>query len=462
MTVRDRSADAAERCLVGALIHDRDAIASVADRITADAFANPRFRAIYAAAVRCWEKRVPPDVLTVHLELANDPAYTDERTWMEAVVDIKEAMEFVVAHGWITSAPYYADEVVGLARKRAMEDAGAELVKLAHRGGDVDPGDAIHEALSGLDRFGAATGPVGPRAYDDIIPEYQERVMRIRSGEIPNRVMRTAFGDLDRKLAGGFYPGELVILAARPSMGKTALALQLAHNVARDRKRVLVFSAEMSRESLLKRAVAGLAGPRPDRSEYEFTDREFNTFLETLDRLRDLPLSIDDTPGITTAQMTVRVQNAQRRGDVGLVVFDYIELAGDVTEGDSEERRINTIVKALKRIARVCDVPVLALCQLNRGTELRENKRPKLADLRYSGSIEQDADKVLLLYRADYYASQGTGKTTVDPGSEGIAEVIVAKHRNGPTGTVKLRFEPASMRFFGIDHLMAPPAPWEA
>jgi replicative DNA helicase len=208
--------------------------------------------------------------------------------------------------------------------------------------------------------------------------------------------------------------------------------------------------------------VAGLAGPRPDRSEYEFTDREFNTFLETLDRLRDLPLSIDDTPGITTAQMTVRVQNAQRRGDVGLVVFDYIELAGDVTEGDSEERRINTIVKALKRIARVCDVPVLALCQLNRGTELRENKRPKLADLRYSGSIEQDADKVLLLYRADYYASQGTGKTTVDPGSEGIAEVIVAKHRNGPTGTVKLRFEPASMRFFGIDHLMAPPAPWEA
>jgi replicative DNA helicase len=453
MTVRDLSADVAEKSLIGSLVMDRDAIASVADRLTVEAFANPRYRALYGAVVRCWEQRVPPDVCTVHLELANDPGYTDERTWMGAVIDIKDAMAFVVAHGWITSAPYYADEVVDLARKRAMEDAGAELVRLAHRGGDVDPGEAIHEALSGLDRFGAASGPSGPRGYDDIIPEYQERVMRMRSGEIPNRVTRAGFGDLDRKLAGGFYPGELVILAARPSMGKSALALQVGHTVAKAGKHVIVFSAEMSRESLLKRAVAEHAGPRPDRSEYDFTDREFNTFLESLDRLRDLPLSIDDTPGITTAQMMVRVQNAQRRGDVGLVVFDYIELAGDQTlKGDSEERRINDIVKALKKIARICDVPVVALCQLNRQVEARENKRPKLADLRYSGSIEQDADKVLFLYRADYYASRGGAKAKTAPGEEGIAEVIVAKHRNGPTGTVKLRFEPESMRFFGIDH----------
>jgi len=448
VSMNEMTAEAAEKSLIGALVWDRDAIASVAERITVDAFLTPKWRAIYAAVERCWEKRIPPDIMTVHAELANDPLYAGD-DWPAGALDLTAAIQHVNDTGWFTHAPHYADMVVGFARKRALSDAGARIVQLAHDGGDLDAGAAMHEVLSGLDRFGATAERTGPRSYDDLIPEYQDRIMRMRSGEIPNRVTATGFRGVDRKLAGGFYPGELVILAARPSMGKTAYALQTAHNVAKRGQAVIVFSAEMSKEALLKRAVSERNGQPADRSEYDFTPQQFDTFLQTLEALRALPVSIDDTPGITTAQMQVRIQAAQRRGPVGLVVFDYIELAGDQVKSDSEERRIDGIVKALKRIARVCDVPVMALCQLNRQVESRHNKRPQLADLRFSGSLEQDADKVLFLYRHDYYVQMQSA--TPEPGTEGTAEVIVGKHRNGATGPVVLHFTPETMKFHDID-----------
>jgi len=450
MTVQELTAESVEKSLIGALVWDRDAIASVADRITVDAFDTPKWRAIYGAVLRCWEKRIPPDIMTVHAEMAHDALYASEQDWAEGVLDITAAIQFVNTYGWFTHAPHYADIVVAHARRRAMSDAGAKIVQLAHGSGDVDPGLAMHEAMAGLDRFGATTERRGPQSYNDIIPDYQERVMRMRSGEIPNRVTATGFRAVDRKLSGGVFPGELVIVAARPSMGKTAYALQVGHNVAKAGKHVVVFSAEMSKEALIKRAVSEISGQPADTSEHHLNDEQFNLYLSALERLRDIPLSIDDTPGITTAQMTVRVQAMQRRHDLGLVVFDYIELAGDTVQGDSEERRINGIVKSLKTMARVCDVPVMALCQLNRNVENRSDKRPKLADLRYSGSIEQDADKVMFLYRHDYYVNQG-GDTKPEPGTEGTAEVIVSKHRNGPTGPVTLRFVAETMRFFDID-----------
>ena len=448
MSMNDLTAEAVEKSLIGALVWDRDAIASVAERVTVEAFSVPKWRAIYAAVERCWQKRVPPDIVTVHAELANDPLYAGD-DWPAGALDITEAIQHVNHHGWFTHAPYYADAVVGYARKRAMSDAGAKIVQMAHAGGDLDPGMAMHEVLAGLDRFGATVEHAGPLTYDEIVPDFQDRAMRMRSGEIPNRVTATGFRGLDRKLTGGFYPGELIILAARPSMGKTAYALQVAHNVAKRGEAVLLFSAEMSKESLLKRAVSEFNGQPADRTELEMTTEQFDLYLSTLERLRSLPVSIDDTPGITTAQMQVRIQAAQRRRPVGLVIFDYIELAGDDVKGDSEERRINGIVKALKRIARVCDVAVMALCQLNRNVEGRSNKRPTLADLRYSGSLEQDADKVLFLYRHDYYVQMQSAPP--EPGTEGTAEVNVGKHRNGPVGVISLHFRPETMKFHDID-----------
>lgn len=444
----EMTAERTEMSLIASLVLDRDTYPSVSERITAEAFSTAKWRAIFEAIGRCWHRRIPADVTTVCGELVNDPLY--RRNENQGVRDIMDAIIWLdESHGFACHAPHYADAVVAFARRRAVSEAGANLVKMAHDGESIDASMVMHETMAGLDKFGATTERTGPQTYEEIIPGYQDRILAMMNGEIPNRVTETGWKYLDRKLAGGLYPGELVILAARPAMGKTAYALQMAHQVAKSGKHAIVFSAEMSKESLLKRAVSELMGHALDKPEYQFSGEEFNAFLKSLDRLRGLPMSIDDTPGITTAQMQVRIQNMQRRHDVGLVVFDYIELAGDQTKGDSEERRINDIVKSLKKIARVCDVPVMALCQLNRQVESRGNKRPMLADLRYSGSIEQDADKVMFLYRHDYYLTQGTASP--EPGTENVAEVIVSKHRNGATGEVKLRFTPETMRFDTIE-----------
>jgi replicative DNA helicase len=458
-TAHDTAAESMEKCLIGAILVDQDVMPSIADRITVEAFANARNRAIFNAAERCWKNRRPSDIVTVHAELANDPDIQNEQDWMSMAADLSESILHLYENGYACRGPMYADAVVAFARRRAISDAGANIVKMAHDGETVDSGLVMAEVMAGMDKFGATTEQRGPQTYDEIIPGYQDTIIAMMNGEIPNRVTATGWTALDRKLAGGLYPGELVILAARPSMGKTALALQMGHQVAKAGKHVIVFSAEMSKESLLKRAVADLMGRALDKPEYEFSGDEFNRFLQSLDRLRGIPMSIDDTPSITTAQMQVRIQNMQRRHDVGLVIFDYIELAGDQVKGDSEERRINDIVKALKRIARICNVPVLAICQLNRQVESTGNKRPMLSHLRYSGSIEQDADKVLFLYRHDYYVNQGTAQP--EAGTENTAEVIVSKHRNGATGEVKLRFTAETMTFHTIDYTVNV-RPWNA
>lgn len=444
MTVQDLVAESAEKALIGALVLDRDAIASVADRLTVDAFATARYRAIYAAVQRCWTRRIAPDIVSVHAEMANDPLFAAEDDWQRGVLDLTGAMAYVVANGYGCHAPMYAERVVEQARQRAIAEAGTRMVALSQRSG-ADPALAMQEALAGLDRFGSVEGPRGPRTYEELIPDYQERIMRMRSGEIPNRVLSTGYRSLDRVLAGGFYPGELIILAGRPAMGKSALGLQIGHHVAKQGKHTLVFSAEMGADSLLRRAASELSGIAADST---LDEREYDLFLQALDHLRTLPVSIDDTSSITTAQMQVRIQAEQRRREIGLVVFDYIGLAGDSVPGDQEQMRVTKIVRALKHIARVCDVAVLALAQLNRNPESRDNKRPGLSDLRDSGSLEQEADKVLFLYRNAYYVNMG--RVDPEPGREDIAELIVAKHRNGPTGTIDLHFQASNMMFHEV------------
>lgn len=448
-TAHETAAESVEKSLIGAILVDRDVFPIIADRITTEAFANARHRVIFNAASRCWSKGRPSDIAAVHAELANDPNIGSDQEWLSYASDLSEAISHVYDNGFACHGQYYADAVVAFARRRAISDAGANLVKLAYNGDDMDSALVLHEVMSGMDKFGATTEQRGPMTYDEIIPGFQEQIMRMMNGDIPTRVTPTGWKYLDRKLAGGFYQGEFIILAARPAMGKTALALQMAHQVAKQGQHVIVFSAEMSKESLLRRAAAELMGRAIEKPEHEFTGQEFDAFLKSLEQLRSRSVSVDDTPGITTAQMQVRVQNAQRKHDVGLVIFDYIELAGDSAGKEGEERRINAISKSLQKMARTCNVPVVGLCQLNRQVESRDNKRPRLADLRYSGSLEQDADKVLFLYRHDYYVDLGSSKP--EPGTEGTAEVIVAKHRNGATGDIKLRFTPETMRFDTID-----------
>jgi replicative DNA helicase len=241
-------------------------------------------------------------------------------------------------------------------------------------------------------------------------------------------------------------------MAGRPGTGKTALGLQIAHNVARRKSgHVVIFSAEMSVESLIWRAIAEVTNVPPANVEGGTVPQAVRErILEATEYLATLPVAIDDTGGITTEQMVQRVQRYQKRFPVDLVLFDYLELAGDKPpRSESEERRVGQISQRMKALARICNVPVIVLCQLNRAVEQRRNRTPTLADLRYSGGIEADADQVLLLYREDYYVSQGLMEPT--PGKQGTCDVILAKQRNGTTGTFPIRFYPDIMAFSDID-----------
>jgi replicative DNA helicase len=245
----------------------------------------------------------------------------------------------------------------------------------------------------------------------------------------------TGFYDFDR-MTSGFQPGDLVVLAARPSMGKTALAINIAEHVAlHEQLPVAVFSMEMGASQLAVRIVGSIG--RIDQTHLrtgKLTDEEWPRLTEAIERLRDVSLHIDETPGLNTSELRANARRLARQcGKMGLIVVDYLQLmSGSSNESDNRATELGEISRGLKMLAKELQCPVLALSQLNRSVETRTDKRPMMSDLRESGAIEQDADVIMFIYRDDYY-----NKDSKEPG---VAEVIIAKQRNGPTGTVKLTF----------------------
>lgn len=429
----------AERALIGALICDRDAIADVVERLQVDAFADDRCRTLYAAVRSCWDNRVPPDPVTVSAELTRRGESQVDQNW----IDITQMM---IDSPYGCHARHYADLVVEYARQRAIAAAGAEIVRKSFNGG-VNPDEALVALRADLERFGAVAVE-GPQLYADLIPEWRQDLIAGWEGKRERVETPTGFRILDRTLNGGFRPGELIVLGARPAMGKTSLALQLAHNAARHRrhKQVLFFSAEMSKESLLLRAASEVTGMSYFVVKQEGLSQGFrDRVLDDTGLMELLPVAIDDQSGISTAQMQVRIERAQRTMPVSLVIFDYLELAGDEVKGDSEERRVSEIIRRMKHVAMVTKTPVMVLSQLNRSVESRAGSVPKLADLRYSGAVEANADVVMLLYRHDYYVAQGVQKE--DDTRKGQADIIIAKQRNGDTPTLTFKFIPETMSF---------------
>lgn len=423
---------AAERALIGALLSDRDAIADVVERLSAEAFADEQCRMFYQAIRQCWDQRIPPDPITVSAVLLTFGYARWEQDWV-AAMDMMAACPFGV------HARYYADIVIGQARRRAVATAATTLATRAVAG-DANLDDLLAEVRHSAESFGAIAD-TGPERYEDAVPAWRAALIEAWEGRTPRTETHTGFSSLDRLFAGGFRPGELVIIGARPGVGKSSMALQLAHNAARHHRdrQVLIFSSEMSLEMLLVRAASEITGlsylaVRQQGLDSRLRDRVLDAtgFMETL------PVAIDDESAVTTAQMQVRIERALRQQPVSLVLFDYLELAGDDVRGDNEERRVGTIVRRLKHVARVTNVPVVVLSQLNREVERRPGgAKPRLADLRYSGAIEQNADVVILIHRP---AVEGNDARTE-------AELIIAKHRNGPQKTVPVRFNADTMTF---------------
>jgi replicative DNA helicase len=248
------------------------------------------------------------------------------------------------------------------------------------------------------------------------------------------------FSDLDG-MTGGFQRSDLIIIAGRPAMGKTAVSLNIAYNMAKlHGLPVLVFSLEMSKDQLVQRIIASEAGVDSNRLRSgRISPNEWDSVYKAVDRISELPIFIDDNASMTLMEMRsqARKKQAEHGGRLGLIMIDYLQLM----EGTSDNRvqEISKITRGLKGLARELQVPVISLSQLSRGVEARNNKRPMMSDLRESGSIEQDADLIIMLYRDAYY-----NPDTVD---RDITELIITKHRNGPTGVVKLVFDPALTKF---------------
>jgi replicative DNA helicase len=349
------------------------------------------------------------------------------------------------------NAEAYARIVRDKSIHRRLVSAGNQILRLGYAE-DRELEDVLDEAERLVFEI-ASTGASGSvRHVSEVLGVTFEQIeRRFHEGQIVTGVS-TGFIDFDR-LTGGFQPGSLNIIAARPSMGKTAFALNIAQHAAQEKGvPVLLFSLEMGAEQLAQRLLGAEARVNiHDLRTGNFPEKAWDSLAEAAGRLSQSPIYIDDSSLLTTSDLRARVRRfqARQKDKLGMVVVDYLQLMSWSRRTDSKQQEVSEISRALKGVAREFDIPVVALSQLSRAVESRPDKRPQLSDLRDSGAIEQDADLVCLLFRPGYYEPKSSGQE-----NNPEAEVIVAKHRNGPTGTVDLIFLQEFARFAGRDRVM--------
>jgi replicative DNA helicase len=425
----------AEHSVLGSLLIDRDAIIRVASFLKADDFYRPAHGYVFQAVVDLYNRREPSDFVTVVDEL-------ERRDLLEQVGGISYLTDLISAVPTAVHVEYYARIVERTATLRRLITAGADIVNIGY--------DASIDVEEAIDRAERALFDVSQRRttrdfvpIGQILERYFDKLDFIQQNRGDVVGVPTGYADID-KLTGGLQKSDLVILAARPSVGKTALQLGFAHSAAvRHGKTVAIFSLEMSGEQLVQRLLSMETGVDSHRLRLGYIDdSEWEQISRAFGRLAEASIFIDDTAGISVMELRSKARRLLAEHGLDLIVVDYLQLM----QGRRSENRvqeISDISRGLKGLARELDVPVLALSQLSRAVESRHDHRPLLSDLRESGSIEQDADIVMFIYRDEVYDP--------DTDKKGIAEIIVAKHRNGPTDTVHLRFFDRTARFADLE-----------
>jgi replicative DNA helicase len=439
----------AEASLLGAILIDVDAIVRIADKIAAYDFYDERHQRIYEAMQKLYEKHSPIDVLTLSNHL-KDNGLLDT---IGGAAYLTELTNYVptAAH-----AENYADIVAQKAIRRRLIKASQDITGLGFDESKAVQ-ELIEEAETQLFQVSQQHVKQDISSIEDILAESFERLDDLHKDKGKIRGVPTGFKDLDNILAG-LQRSDLIILAARPSMGKTALSLNLAHSVAtKANQPVLVFSLEMSKEQLVDRMLSMESGVDAwNIRTGNLSDADFEKIGQAMGTLSEAPIYIDDSPGITVSEMRTKARREQHQRQLGLIIVDYLQLmsGGSRFGGDGNRvQEISEISRGLKAIARELNVPVLALSQLSRSVESRSPQIPQLADLRESGSIEQDADVVAFIYREDYY--------NPDTDRKNITDIFIKKHRNGPTGNIELYFDKEKQRFKGLDKRHAPKVPFD-
>ncbi|MEZ4321099.1 MAG: replicative DNA helicase [Myxococcota bacterium] len=424
----------AERALLGGMILSPDCIPEVTGMgLRGDHFHKPEHGNLFRVLSEMFGRGEPVDLVTVPERIARD-GEQDKFGGISYVVGLPDHIPST------TNVTHYARVILDKALLRNLIDTTQEVTEQA-----FSQPDDVHNLLDRAAREILALGSgLAVGSWQQISETLDQAILdleKLSEQKGPVAGNRTGFDDLDRMLAG-LHPTDLLVLAARPAMGKTALALNIAQNLALlEQKAVGIFSMEMSRAQLVTRMACcqGLVDAGRVRTG-DLDSEDWEKFLDASDVLRGARIFIDDTPGLSLTDVRSRAKRLKaEHDDLGLIVIDYIQLMQGDDARAPREQQISAISRGLKGLAKDCQAPVIALSQLNRGVETRKEKRPLVSDLRESGAIEQDADVILFIYRDEYYNEDSPDK--------GLAEVIIAKQRSGPTGTVKLVFQGQYTRF---------------
>lgn len=415
----------AEQSLLGSMFLSAEAIPQVLEKIRSDDFYYPAHQHVCQAIVALYGRGEPVDPITTAEELKT-MGVLDKIGGKTYLHDLLQEVPTAA------NVKYYLDIVEKKAVLRNLIRVATEVATLGYEASD-DVEAAIDRAENLI--FSIAQRRITERflPVKDFLPEIFEQIERLYQKETQVTGLPTGFKDLD-KLTSGLHPSDLIVVAARPSMGKSSLVLNMAENISLQEKvPVGIFSLEMSKHQLVQRLICSVA--RVDAQVLRvgnLKEDDWPKFSNAVGQLAEAPIYIDDTANITIMEVRAKARRLMARKELGLIIVDYLQLMQGDTRSENRQQEISEISRALKILGRELNVPIIAVSQLSRAVEQRQDKRPLLSDLRESGAIEQDADVVLFIYRDDYYYR--------DSDDKGIAEIIVAKHRNGPTGTVKTAF----------------------
>ena len=432
----------AEQAVLGAMLIDKEAIAKATEVLSADDFYREAHRVIFSAMLELYNKNEAVDMVTVTEILKRDNKLED----IGGIAYITSLANVVLT---AADVKYHAEIVAEKSVLRQLVRVSTEIAAMGYEANE-DVGTLLDTAESRILEISNRKKKNDFTAINDILMDSVQSIESLLQNKGGLTGLPAGFADLD-KLTSGLHPSDFIILAARPSMGKTALALNIVQNVALRAHKVIggeprsvaFFSLEMSKEQLVNRMLCAEAGIDSQRLRVgEMHDEDWTHLWDACDTMSRAKIYIDDTAGITAMDMRSRARRLKAEHGLDLIVVDYLQLmqgSGKRNNSGDRQQEVSEISRSLKALARELDVPVLALSQLSRSVESRQVKRPRLSDLRESGSLEQDADIVMFLYREDYY--------NPDTDRVNITDLIIAKHRNGPIGEVNLFFNKQFTRF---------------
>ncbi|ACZ32349.1 replicative DNA helicase [Xylanimonas cellulosilytica DSM 15894] len=423
----------AEMSVLGGMLISKDAIADVVETIRGNDFYRPAHETVYDSIIDLYGRGEPADAITVADELRR-------RGELDRIGGAAFLADLVAGVPTAANAGYYARIVRERAVLRRLVEAGTRIVQLgyAREGGDVD--DIVNNAQAEIYAVTERRTTEDYHPLAEIIGGTMDEIEAAGNRKEGMTGVPTGFADLDR-LTNGLHPGQMIVIAARPAIGKSTLAIDFARSASiKNGQTSVVFSLEMGRNEITMRLLAAEARVHLQKLRNgNMADDDWQKLAKVMGKVSEAPLFIDDSPNMSLMEIRAKARRLKQRHDLKLIVIDYLQLMSSGKRVESRQQEVSEFSRALKLLAKELEVPVIALSQLNRGPEQRQDKKPAMSDLRESGSIEQDADMVILLHREDAYEKESP--------RAGEADLIVAKHRNGPTDTITVAFQGHYSRF---------------